>query len=131
VSAAHAAAPKVRAEYFGSVDLTRLAGCAWSEGRPAENFRIEQAIRGSVEKQLTEKGLGLVSSGADCLVRTRVVTEQGLPIGVLIVEILSSESRVVVWRGEASGLTDYRLEKLQKVVRKSIKKMFRDFPKVD
>lgn len=131
MSAAHAAAPKVRAEYLESFDLTRLAGCAWSEGRPAENFRIEQAIRQSVEKQLTEKGLGLVSSGADCLVRTRVVTQQGLPVGVLIVEILSSESLAVVWRGEASGLTEYRLAKLEKVVRKSVKKMFRDFPKID
>jgi hypothetical protein len=129
--AANAASPTVRSAYLGSFDVTSLTSWAWGEGRPAQNYRIEQVIRRSVEKRLADKGLQLVSAEADCFVRTRVVTQRGLPIGVLIVELLAAESEAVVWRGEASGMTDHRLKKLEKIVAKAIKKMFRDFPKVD
>ena len=36
-----------------------------------------------------------------------------------------------MWRGEASGLTQYPLKKIEKIIVRSIKKMFKEYPQVD
>jgi hypothetical protein len=125
------ASPTVRSELLGSFDVTTFRSCTWAEGQPAANFQMEKVIRQSVEKQLEAKGLELVKGGSDCRVRTRVIRERSFPVGVMIVEILENTSGQVVWRGEASGLTEYPLKKLEKIIVKSIKKMFKEYPRVD
>jgi hypothetical protein len=121
----------VRSESLGSFDLSGFTSCSWAEGQPAANFQIETLIRRSVEEQFEAKGLTLVEDGSACRVRTRVIRARSFQIGVLIVEILETESGQVVWRGEASGLTEYPLKKIEKMIVKSVKKMFKEFPRVD
>lgn len=126
------ASPTVRSESLGSFDLSSFTSCSWAEGQPAANFQMETVIRQSVARQLENKGLELLEDGApECRVRTRVIRARSFPVGVLIVEILEAESGQMVWRGEASGLTNYPLKKIEKIIVKSVKKMFKEFPRVD
>ncbi len=129
--AAEAAPLDVKTEALYGFDLSLLTACSWTEGQPAANFEIERTIRQSVEKRLRAKGRELVEVGADCLVRTRVIRERAFPVAVLLVELVEPEGGRAVWRGEVGGLTTYSLSKIERLIAKSIKKMFRELPRID
>jgi len=126
-----AASPTVKAEFIGGFDSSRLTTCSWAEGQPAANLQFETLIRRSVGAQLRAKGVELKDGARTCAVRTRVVRSPAFPVAVLVVEMLDTESEAVVWRGEASGLTQYPLKKIEKIIVRSIKKMFKEYPQVD
>jgi hypothetical protein len=126
-----AASLTVNTEFVGAFDPWRLTTCSWAEGQPAANLQFETLIRRSVEAQLRSKGVEVMDGGATCAVRTRVVRSPAFPVAILIVEVLDAERKSIVWRGEASGLTQYPLEKLEKIIAKSIKKMFKEYPRAE
>ena len=126
-----AASPTVNTEFVGVFDPWRLTTCSWTEGQPAANLQFEALIRRSVETQLRAKGVEWKDGAGSCAVRTRVVRSPAFPVAVLVVEVLDAERGSVGWRGEASGLTQYPLEKLEKIIAKSVKKMFKEYPRVD
>jgi hypothetical protein len=128
---AFAASPQIKTEFTGTFDAARLRMCQWTEGQPAANLQFEVLIRRSVETQARARGVEFVEGESACAVRTRVVRSPAFPVAVLVVEVLDTGADAVVWRGEASGLTQYPLKKLEKIIAKSVKKMFKEYPRVD
>jgi len=125
---------------------------SWVEGTPARRAEIEAMIRGAVEAEFEARGLTRDDDEPDVYVATHASLE-GMPAlnpknftyggypgehwrpkGVnpykpsLIVDLLDGESKQLIWRGIASGNLTRDLEKLDRKIRRVVRKMFRKYP---
>jgi len=125
---AFAKSPTIDTAFHNSVDIAGFRSCSWREGRPAANRQTEETIRAQVETQLEDKGYALVASGADCLVMTQAVRDRHLPVGMLVVDVYDKASGDLAWRGVATAMAKSDPKEVQKLVVKTIKKMFKQFP---
>jgi hypothetical protein len=119
----------VESRFYNSIDIAAFATCSWLEGEPAQSFQAENEIRSSIQKELEKKGFAMAKENGDCRLRTRAIREQAFPVGVLIVEMYDGPSGKMAWRGEASGLVNYGPKKIPKVIRRTIKALFKPLPK--
>ena len=125
---AAAKSPTIETTFHNSIDIAGFRDCAWREGRPAPNRQVEETIRSQVELQLEAKGYRLVTEGAGCLVMTQAVRDRHLPVGMLVVDIYDKMTGDLAWRGLATGMTKSDPKQIQKLVDKTVKKMFKQFP---
>lgn len=119
----------VTVEYAKSADFTKYRTFSWIEGTPAADEVVDKKLRAKVTEELRQRGLQLLSTGGDLLVRTHVnareerrqeidimgergywqsdvteVTPTGevtrqVGIGTVVVELLDADSKLQVWQG--------------------------------
>ena len=121
-----ARAEQVTVDYFGSVDFSQLRTWSWAEGAPARRHEFEQLIRSEVEGRLVRKGYQRIDGeSADFRVVSHVSTTP--PLAVLRIEVVVDGE--LAFLAVASGLDQGKVSKNQKLVRRLIKQMFKEFPK--
>jgi hypothetical protein len=128
-SVAAPASAEVLGRFMNGIDISAFRECSWQEGRPAENHQVEQEVRTAVEAQLRRLGYSVTPDGADCWLRSHAIRDQAFPVGMLLIEIYEAPSETIAFRGEATGLVNRTPKEILKDVRKSIKKMFKYFPR--
>ena len=143
---------QVETENDQDVDFSRYRTYAWIEGVPARNLSLESQIHSAVDRELPFKGLSPVAapSSPDLYVSTYVTVEENrvveqwgydvgavgassarapvltLPMGTLLVDLVDSGSRKLVWRGRASKVVDREVS--EEAIRKTVREIFRRYP---
>jgi hypothetical protein len=147
---------KVVVDYDTKADFSAYATFAWKPGTHAKNSLMHKRIVTAVEDQLASVGLRKTDGRPDLYVvyhtalrtaRKVHVDDYGywrrwrgsafasvdvydVKVGTLIVDLIDGTSGDAVWRGiaerELSGKPTP--EKIEKRLRKILKKLFRDFP---
>ena len=121
---------EVLGRYLSGIDVSAFRECSWQEGRPAQNHQIEQEIRTAVEAELKRLGYAVVTGdGADCWLRSHAIRDQAFPVGMLLIEIYKAPEAQIAFRGEATGLVNRTPKQITRDVRKSVKKMFKYYPR--
>ncbi len=128
--AATATAMFVNVEFLGGVDIAAFSTYSWVEGTPPANFEVAQAIRGTADKELAQKGYKKVEGPADFTMAIHTDRDEMFQGGTLRVEAYEGSSEEPMWRGKAEGvLTTTNPNKLPRLARQATKKMFKKFPK--
>jgi hypothetical protein len=149
--AASAAAQEVTTDY-SKADFAHFKTYSWASGHPAEDEFLNQTIINSIDGQLLAKGLTKVSTGEhpDVLVSYSVVFDRDIRgmgfrdglrsrwrsgskyvlMGMLVVNLVDSDSSAMVWRGMASGVVDENAspKKHDKKIHEVAQKIFRNYP---
>lgn len=128
--AATAMAMFVNVEFLGGVDIAAFSTYTWAEGTPPTNFEVAQAIRGTADKELAQKGYKKVEGPADFTMAIHTDRDEMFQGGTLRVEAYEGSSQEPMWRGKAEGvLTTTNPNKLPRLASQATKKMFKKFPK--
>lgn len=148
----------VGVEYDKQIDFSRYRTYAWAEGAVAPNERMKTHLQDAIDRELDAQGLRKVEGTADLYVLTHTATGIGtvvdvnelgysgyywrqwmgeyppttrssyLPVGTVIVEIFDKNSKERVWLGFAVEYFRGKPQKLDQLLDKVAKKMFRHFP---
>lgn len=128
--AATAMAMFVNVEFLGGVDIAAFSTYTWAEGTPPTNFEVAQAIRGTADKELAQKGYKKVEGPADFTMAIHTDRDEMFQGGTLRVEAYEGSREEPMWRGKAEGvLTTTNPNKLPRLASQATKKMFKKFPK--
>lgn len=152
------ASASVGIQYDEQVDFSRYRTYAWAEGAVAPNKRMQTQLQGAIERELNAQGLNKVDGTADLYILTHTATgidpvvdvnELGysgfywrewmgeyppttrtsyLPVGTVMVEIFDKRSKERVWLGFAVEYFRGKPQKIDRLLDKVAKKMFRHFP---
>ena len=152
------AAASVGVEYDKQLDFSRYRTYAWAEGAVAPNERMQTQLQGAIERELDAQGLQRVDGTADLYILTHTATgidpvvdvnELGysgfywrqwmgeyppttptsyLPVGTVVVEIFEKDKKERVWMGFAVEYFRGKPQKIDQLLEKVAKKMFRYFP---
>lgn len=146
-----AAAQEINIDY-SKADFAHFKTYAWAGGHPAEDELLNQIIISSIDAQLLAKGLTKVSPGEhpDVLVSYSVVFDRDIRgvgfsdgfrnrwrsgskyvlMGMLVVNLVDSDTSAMVWRGMASGVVDANAspKKHDKKIHEVVQKIFRSYP---
>ena len=147
-----AAAQEITADYT-KADFTHFKTYAWASGHRVGDELVNQSIVSSIDAQLSAKGLTKVSpaEGPDVLVSYDVVFDRDVRgmgfsdglrnlrwrsgskyvlMGMLVVNLVGSDTGAMVWRGMASGDVDADAspEKRDKKIHEVLQKIFRNYP---
>jgi len=143
---------QVETENDQDADFSRYRTYAWIEGVPARNPSLESQIHAAVDRELPFKGLSPAAApgSPDLYVSTYVTVEENrvveqwgydvgsvganssrapvltLPMGTLLVDLVDSGSRKLVWRGQASKVVDREVS--EETIRKAVREIFRRYP---
>jgi hypothetical protein len=145
-------AQEITADYT-KADFAHFKTYAWSSGHPVADELLNQSIVSSIDTQLSAKGLNKVSPGEhpDVLVSYGVVFDRDtrgmgftdglrnlrwrsgskdVVMGMLVVNLVDSDTGAMVWRGMASGNVDATAspEKHDKKIHEVLQKIFRNYP---
>lgn len=152
------AAASVGIEYDKQADFSRYRTYTWAEGTIAPNERMRTQLQSAIERELGAQGLRKVDGPADLYILTHTVTGIGkvidvnelgysgyywrqwmgeyppttrtsyLPVGTVIVQIFDKRSKERVWLGFAVEYFRGKPQKIDQLLDKVAKKMFRHFP---
>jgi Domain of unknown function (DUF4136) len=147
-----AAAQEISNDY-NKADFAHFKTYAWASSHSVADEPLNQSIISSIDGQLSAKGLTKVSPGEnpDVLVSYGVVFDRDIRgmgfrdglrnlrwrsgshdvlMGMLVVNLVDSGTRVMVWRGMASGKVDANAspEKHDKKIHEVVQKIFRSYP---
>ena len=147
-----AAAQEITNDY-SKVDFAHFKTYAWASGHRVADELLNQSIVSSIDAQLSAKGLTKVSPGADpdVLVSYDVVFDRDIRgigfrdglrnlrwrsgskyviMGLLVVNLVDSDTGAMLWRGMASGDVDANAspEKHDKKIQEVVQKIFRSYP---
>jgi hypothetical protein len=147
-----AAAQEITNDY-SKADFAHFKTYAWASGHPVTDELLNQSIVSAIDAQLSAKGLTKVSPGEDpdVLVSYDVVFDRDIRgvglrdglrnlrwrsgskyvlMGVLVVNLVESDTGAMVWRGMASGDVDANAspEKHDKKIHEVAQKIFRNYP---
>ena len=146
-----AAAQEITNDY-SKADFAHFKTYAWASGHPVEDELLNQIIISSIDAQLLAKGLTKVSPGEhpDVLVSYSVVFDRDIRgmgfsdglrsrwrsgskyvlMGMLVVNLVDSDTSAMVWRGMASGVVDENAspKKHDKKIHEVAQKIFRNYP---
>ena len=147
-----AAAQEITNDY-SKADFAHFKTYAWASGHGVADELVNQTIASSIDAQLSAKGLTKVSpaEGADVLVSYDVVFDRDVRgmgfrdglrnlhwrsgpkyilMGMLVVNLVASDTGAMVWRGMASGAVDANAspEKRDKKIHEVVQKIFRNYP---
>src|SRR3954468_6720577 len=144
---------EVKTEQELETDFSRYHTYAWIEGAPGgREPSLESQIQTAVDRELPFKRLQRVEKGGspDLYVSICVTVEEDrvvqpdqwgydlgtvgvsgsrasvLPRGTLLVDLVDSGSRRLVWRGQASQAVDR--EASEETIRKAVREIFRPYP---
>ncbi len=150
--AGSAFAQKVTTDYDRSADFTKYKTYSWApSSSPAKDPLWHRRVMNDIDQQLAAKGLRRVDAGADLYVSyggglKENVSLQGFGSGgrwmggsfsvsrtteiegTLIVEMVDSDSKELVWRGMATETASQKTEKNIEKLEKAVEKMFRQYP---
>jgi hypothetical protein len=152
------AAAGVGIEYDKQADFSRYRTYAWAEGTIAPNERMQTQLQSAIERELDAQGLRKVDGPADLYILTHTATgidrvidvnELGysgyywrqwmgeyppttrtsyLPVGTVMVQMFDKRSKKRVWLGFAVEYFRGKPQKIDQLLDKVAKKMFRHFP---
>jgi len=147
-----AAAQEITTDY-SKADFAHFKTYAWAGGHSMADELLNRSIASSIDAQLSAKGLAKVSPGEDpdVLVSYDVVfggdirgmgLTDGLRnlrwsggskyvlMGMLVVNLVQSDTGAMVWRGMASGQVDPNAspEKHDKKIHEVVQEIFRNYP---
>lgn len=145
---------EVRTEQAPGTDFSRYRTYAWIAGAPGRDPALESQIQTAVDQELPFKRLQkLETSGRpDLYVSICVTVDEDrvvqpdqwgydlgtvgvdgshagaltLPRGTLLVDLVDSGSRQLVWRGQASQAVDRQAS--EETIRKAVREIFRPYP---
>lgn len=147
-----AAAQEITNDY-SKADFAHFKTYAWASGHPVTDELLNQSIVSSIDAQLSAKGLTKVSPGEhpDVLLSYDVVFDRDIRgmgvrdglrnlrwrsgskyvlMGMLVVNLVESDTGAMVWRGMASGDIDANAspKKHDKKIHEVAQKIFRNYP---
>lgn len=147
-----AAAQEITNDY-SKADFAHFKTYAWASGHRVADELLNQSIVSSIDAQLSAKGLTKVSPGEypNLLVSYDVVFDGDIRgmgfryglrnlrwrsgskyvrMGMLVVNLVDSNTGATVWRGMASGDVDANAspEKNDKKIHEVVQKIFRSYP---
>ena len=147
-----AAAQEITSDY-SKADFAHFKTYAWASGHRVADELVNQSIVSSIDAQLSAKGLTKVRPGADpdVLVSYDVVFDRDIRgmgfrdglrnlrwrsgskyvlMGMLVVNLVDSDTGAMLWRGMASGDVDANAspEKHDKKIHEVVHKIFRCYP---
>lgn len=147
-----AAAQEITNDY-SKADFAHFKTYAWASGHPVTDELLNQSIVSSIDAQLSAKGLTKVSPGEhpDVLVSYDVVFDRDIRgmgvrdglrnlrwrsgskyvlMGMLVINLVESDTGAMVWRGMASGDVDANAspKKHDKKIHEVAQKIFRNYP---
>src|SRR5262245_25817931 len=154
-----ALAKDVTYDFDKGVNFSKFKTYAWTTGTNVNDELNHKRIVNAVDAQLTSKGLTKVSASAnpDMLVAYHASFDRDLEInafstgwgpyrlggigsgsaraseilvGTLVLDLMDSATRVVIWRGTASKDLDSKAspEKRDKNINKAVGKLFENYP---
>lgn len=153
-------APAAMAQHVDSIDwdpaadFTKFHTYTITEGTKAPNELAQKRIDAALAAQMEAKGLTKATGEADLVVvpHCKVSKEQRIDVtgygyrypgwgmqtvnvtdvsvGTLVVDIVQSGTKAVVWRGIVSDTLPYSItpEKSEKLINKAVGKLFKKFP---
>ena len=130
LTASAASAFTVKVDFYGSVDFSRFRTYAWQKGTPAPNYETEKAIHAAIDARLTAGRWQRAEDGADVYVRSHAAKNPTFLYVILVVEVFDAKTGQRIWRGQVSDVPPDKPKKARSVVKKAVKKMFKNFPKV-
>ncbi len=134
------------------VDFAAFQTFAWMEGTPARRPDAQRRIIGAVERELQSAGLFAVEDTPDLYVMTHALVDRqtieqladptywefitgvrsvdayDLQSGTLVIDLVDASSGQVIWRAVSSGSVSGPLNKNLKKLDKLIRKMLKRFP---
>ena len=147
-----AAAQDITSDY-STADFAHFKTYSWTSGHAVADELLNQSILSSIDAQLSTKGLTKVGPGEhpDMLVSYDVVFDRDIRgtgfrdglrnlrwrsgskdvlMGMLVINLVHSDTGVMVWRGMASGDVDANAssEKHDKKIHEVVQKIFRSYP---
>jgi hypothetical protein len=140
-------------DWDGTTDFSRYKTFGFQKGSPARNELAQRAIEQAVAAKLQSKGLSLAAQRPDLRVFTHVVmtreqridtvgygygwrwgggmrttTVTNIPVGTLIVDLVDTQRREMVWRGRATDTVGTDRQERQEQLREAMDKLFASFP---
>jgi hypothetical protein len=141
-------------DYDRSVVFSRYKTFAFQRGTPARRDFMQRRIEEVIASTLQSKGLAAAKTEKpDLRVFTHVVIEReqridtivygygwrwgggvartfvtDIPVGTLIVDLVDTEAKELVWRGKASDTINPDSEAREEQLREAVAKMFESFP---
>jgi len=143
-------------DFDPEVNFSEFRTLGWMEGTPAEDPEVERWIRVAVERELVGVGFKEAREEPDILVVTHASIESerlidiqdydywqsfeggnketvaeevwGSETGTILVDILDSESKKLIWRGVAKGIIAKKPEKRDHKINQVMARMFKGFP---
>lgn len=138
-------------------DFSAVQSYRWVEGTPASFPELQSSIEDIVRAELEARGLSESAGDSGLWVVTHAATDERTPVdaakagygyrwrtwgptsvnfktieaGTLVIDLVDSETRELVWRGvadEALSPKTKKLEKSEKNVLKAAAKLFESFP---
>jgi hypothetical protein len=150
---AMALAQKVSTDHDPKANFPAFKTYAWTKGTPSPNPLGEERIHELADAQLAAKGLKKVEANPDVIVASHVVLKEekelyttgyGGPyrwgggmgtttvntytVGTLAIDMYDFQAKKLAWRGVATDTVSDKPEKNTEKVRKSLEKMFKDYP---
>lgn len=153
-----AATARVDVDSDEAADFGKYKTYAWRAGTPTKDPLMQKRIQNAVEDELNAKGLSKKESAPDLHVVTHaasktekqvIVNNPGyagygwsgwnrrgpttvntyeIETGTLIVDLLDAGSNELVWRGVATKTLSENPQKIAKLIKKVVAKMFKKFP---
>ncbi|MFB3922967.1 MAG: DUF4136 domain-containing protein [Terriglobia bacterium] len=145
-------AQKVSTDYDHNTHFAKFKTYAWAPSKnPAKNPLWNQRITENIDRQLAEKGLKRVDTGADLFVTYNGGIKENMSLqgfgpggrwsggpfsvnrvteleGTLIVDLYDVPAKQLVWRGVATETVSDKTEKNIARLEKVVAKLFKDFP---
>ena len=153
IVAAACSTMRTNVDWDQTVDFSRYRTFAFQKGSPARNDLRQRAIEQAVGAKLQSKGLTPAVDRPDLRVFTHVVlsraqridtigygygwrwgggiattTVTNIPVGTLIVDLVDTERKELVWRGKATDTIENDREERREQLREAVDKMFANFP---
>jgi hypothetical protein len=141
-------------DYDRSIDFSRYKTFAFARGTPARRDFTQRRIEEVIASALQSKGLAPADGEKpDLRVFTHVILEKqqridtivygygwrlgggiattmvtNIPVGTLIVDLVDTERKDLVWRGKATDTIGSDSEAREQQLREAVSKMFEGFP---
>jgi hypothetical protein len=154
VLAAACSTMTVNVDWDRSLDFSRYRTFAFQKGSPARRDFTQKRIEDAVAAKLQSRGFALAAAGRpDLRVVTHVIvsraqridyttygwgwrwrggptvaTVTNIPIGTLVVDLVDTEQKEVVWRGQARDTIGSDPEERAEKLQEAVNRLFENFP---
>jgi hypothetical protein len=149
-----ALAQQVKTDYDRNASFTHYKTYSWSSVKTKDPLLVDR-IKSAVNSTLTAKGLTQVDSGGDLTINAMEITKnqqtlntfydgfggrrfggfgdattttETYKVGTLVVDLVDTQSKELVWRGSSSDMLSNKSDKNIKNLNKGVEKMFKHFP---
>jgi hypothetical protein len=150
-----AVAQQVKTDYDRSANFSQYKTYSWSNVKTADPLLVDR-IKNAVNSTLSAKGLKQADSGGDLTINAMEITKdqqtldtfynggfggrrfggfgdattttETYRIGTLVVDLVDTQSKELVWRGSSSDTLSNKSDKNIKNLNKGVEKMFKHFP---